>query len=101
MPHKVSADNPPDTGLACLVLVARFFGVAAQTGQLKHKYARSQEPVSPNELVRAARHLGLKARLVSSEWKKLEKTPLPALAQHQDGHWVVIAKADAERVIDS
>ncbi|HGG59962.1 MAG TPA: type I secretion system permease/ATPase [Gammaproteobacteria bacterium] len=99
MPHKVSADNPPDTGLACLVLVARFFGVAAQTGQLKHKYARSQEPVSPNELVRAARHLGLKARLVSSEWKKLEKTPLPALAQHQDGHWVVIAKADAERVL--
>ncbi len=31
--------------------------------------------------------------------RKLDKTPLPALAQHEDGHWVVIAKADAERVL--
>jgi len=99
MPHKVSTNSSTDTGLACLVIVARFLGVAAETEQLKHKFARSQEPVSSSDLVRAARHLGLKARQMSSEWKKLEKTPLPALAQHEDGHWVVIAKADAERVL--
>jgi len=99
MPHQVSPERPPDTGLVSLVLVARFFGVAAETEQLRHRFARSQEPVSSNDLVRAARHLGLKARQVSSHWKKLEKTPLPALAQHADGRWIVIAKADTDRVL--
>jgi len=99
MPHTVPVDSSTDTGLACLAILARFLGIAADTGQLKHKFARSQAAVSSDDLIRAARHVGLKARRVSSDWKKLAKTPLPALAQHQDGHWVVIAKADAERVL--
>lgn len=99
MPHKVSTNSSTDTGLACLGIVARFLGVAAATEQLKHKFARSQAAVSSDDLIRAARHVGLKARQVSSEWKKLAKTPLPALARHEDGHWLVIAKADAERVL--
>lgn len=99
MPHKISTDNSPDTGLTSLVLVARFLGVAAEEEQLRHRFAKSQDTVSSNELIRAARHLGLKARQVSSTWEKLGKTPLPALAQHKDGHWLVIAKADAERVL--
>jgi len=99
MPHTIPPEKQSDTGLTCLVLIARFLGVAADAEQLRHKFASSKDPVSSDEIIRAARHLGLKVRQVSSEWKKLEKTPLPALAQHEDGHWVVIAKADAERVL--
>ena len=99
MPHRVSTSRATDTGLACLVIVARVFGVAADTEQLKHKFARSQDAVSSDDLIRAARHVGLKARRISSDWKKLAKTPLPALGQHADGHWVVIAKVNAERVL--
>ncbi len=99
MPHTVSSDNIPGTGLACLVLVARFLGVAAEAEQLRHKFARSEQPVSSSEIIRAARHLGLKARQISSVRKKLRKTPLPALAQHNDGHWFVIAKVDGERAL--
>ena len=94
MPHTVSFDKVPDTGLTCLVLVARFLGVAAEAEQLRHSFARSEQAVSSNELIRAARHLGLKARRLSSQWKKLQTTPLPALAQHNDGHWFVIARVD-------
>lgn len=99
MPHGVSKEDETDTGLTCLALVARFFGVAADIDQLRHQFARSKEPVTPDSLIRAGRHLGLKARRVSSEWGKLEKTPLPALAQHKDGHWVVLAKVDVQRVL--
>ncbi|MFZ0469962.1 MAG: type I secretion system permease/ATPase [Thiogranum sp.] len=99
MPHRVSTSRATDTGLACLVIVARVLGVAADTEQLKHKFARSQDAVSSDDLIRAARHVGLKARRISSDWKKLAKTPLPALGQHADGHWVVIAKVNAERVL--
>lgn len=99
MPHTVSPDTPLDTGLTCLTIVSRFHGVAAEIEQLRHRFARSKDPVDSSDIVRAARHLGLKSRQINSEWKKLEKTPLPALAQHKDGHWIVIAKADSERVL--
>jgi len=99
MLHTVSPDNSPDTGLTCLVLVARFLGVAAEAEQLRHRFARSEQAVSSGDMIRAARHLGLKARQVSSEWKKLQKTHLPALAQHNDGHWFVVAKVDGERAL--
>ncbi len=99
MPHTISSEASPDTGLGCLVLVARFLGVAAEAGQLRHRFARAEAPLSSDDIVRASRHLGLKARQVSSSWEKLEKTPLPALAQKDDGQWVVLAKVDAEHVL--
>ena len=99
MPHTVSHSRSPDTGLVCLVLVARVLVVAADAGQLRHRLALSGSPATAGDILRAARHLGLKARAVSSHWDRLAKTPLPALARHHDGHWLVIAKADAERVL--
>jgi subfamily B ATP-binding cassette protein HlyB/CyaB len=73
--------------------------VAADAGQLRHRLALSASPLTAGDILRAARHLGLKARNVSSHWNRLDKTPLPALAQHRDGHWLLIASADAERVL--
>ncbi len=99
MPHSVSHSRLPDTGLVCLVLVARVLGLAADAEQLRHRLAVSGNRASAADILRAARHLGLKAREISSDWNRLEKTPLPALAQHRDGHWLVIARADAERVL--
>jgi len=99
MPHTISSEASLDTGLACLIIVARFLGVAADTGQLRHRFARAEVPLSSDDIVRASRHLGLKTRRISSSWGKLEKTPLPALAQKDDGHWVVLAKVDAEHIL--
>jgi subfamily B ATP-binding cassette protein HlyB/CyaB len=99
MPHTVSHSRMPDTGLVCLVLVARVLGLAADAAQLRHRLALSGSRVTGADILLAARHLGLKARSISSNWNRLQKTPLPALAQHRDGHWLVIAKADAERVL--
>ncbi|MCO6411337.1 MAG: type I secretion system permease/ATPase [Thiogranum sp.] len=99
MPYTTSPECTLDTGLSCLVLVARFLGVAAEPEQLRRRFARSDAPVESADIVRAAHSLGLKARRISSEWKRLATTPLPALAQYKDGNWVVIAKADAGRVL--
>ena len=99
MLHTVKSSGPVDTGLSCLVQVARFLGVAADAGQLRHRFAHTKAPVSADELLRAARHLGLKSRRLSSKWKKLEATPLPALAQHKDGHWFILARADGRQVL--
>ena len=92
-------DRLIDTGLQSLALVARYFGVAADLQQLNHQFGRSDRSSSVDDIVRAARHLGLKSRRVSSRWHRLEKTALPAIARKKDGQWIVVAKIHADRVL--
>lgn len=88
-----------DTGVQSLVLVARYLGVAADAQQLNHQFGDSDQPIEVDGIIRAARHLGLKSRKISSRWQKLEKTALPALAQNTNGQWVVVAKIQENRVL--
>ncbi|MBI2529284.1 MAG: type I secretion system permease/ATPase [Candidatus Rokubacteria bacterium] len=88
-----------DTGLAGLLALARYLGVAADGEALRHRFGRSAAPLSPPELVRAARHLGLRARTVRRRWARLAAAPLPAMALRADGGWLVVARADRERAL--
>ncbi len=95
----VASGVSEDTGLDSLVLVARYHGVASDAGQLRHRFGRSGEPFTTRQILRAAHHLGLKARLAHGNWQSLAATPLPALVQRVDGHWLVLAGADGDRVL--
>ena len=41
-------------------------------------------------LLRAARRLGLKARIVTSTWRKPGATPLPSVAECKDGCFIPV-----------
>lgn len=99
MPHATDTSRSIDTGLNTLVLLARLHGVAAEPKQLAHEFGNSDRVFASNDILRAARHLGLKAREVTSRWDKLAKTPLPAIGKHRDGHYFIVAKVDQERVL--
>ena len=92
MPHIHSRETNRDAGLECLAVIARFYGLAADIGRLRHEFLRSDKRLDANELVRAARYSGLKARAVQSSWQRLQQTPLPAIACRKDGHFLVLAK---------
>ncbi len=93
----VSPDQ--DTGLLCLLLIARVYDLPADGAQLRHQFGDAGSPLSDRDLLRAATHLGLKAGLVHTEWTKLAGTPLPALAKRRDGRYVVLAKVEADQVL--
>ena len=99
MPHNIHSNKDPDTGLVCLVLVARALGLPAEPGSLAHRFAPPGRHFSARELIRAGRFLGLKVREVDSSWSRLHKTALPAIAENTDGHHVVVAKIDAQQVL--
>ena len=88
-----------DTGLECLVMLARLHGLAAEVNRLRHEFSISGQSLDANSLVRAARYLGLKAKKVSSTWQRLHKTSLPVIARYRDGHFFVIARLDEDRVL--
>ena len=88
-----------DTGLICLLIFTRYFGIAADAEQLTHEFGTSGKTFGDTEVLRAAKRLGLKAGKRSATWARLATLPLPAMAQYTDGRYVIIGQVDGERVL--
>jgi subfamily B ATP-binding cassette protein HlyB/CyaB len=78
------------TGIPALVLMLRFYGIAIDARQLVHQYGGI---IGETGILRCAKDLRLKARAVQSDWQRLQKTPLPAIAGRKDGTFFIISKA--------
>lgn len=76
----------PDTGLICLTMIMRLFGLPADMAQLRHRFAPPDGPMGTQDLLRCAKALELKAQAVTTTWDRLPHTPLPAMARHRNGH---------------
>ena len=91
-----------DTGLTCLVLLARLHGVAAEPEQLAHEFATG-EPFGVSEILLAAKQLGLKAKAARSDISRIDKLPLPAIAIREDSEgrlgFFVLARAEGVQVL--
>jgi subfamily B ATP-binding cassette protein HlyB/CyaB len=88
-----------DSGLISLLILARFYDLPADGSQLRQLYAQPGQPLSDTELLRAAKHLGLKAGVIQTQWTKLSGTPFPAIAKLGNGRHVVLAKINGEKVL--
>jgi subfamily B ATP-binding cassette protein HlyB/CyaB len=88
-----------DSGLACLVLVARFHGIAADPAQLAHNAAIGAASFTPDEIVLSLRSLKLKARLEHLGLDRMKGSPLPAIAVGVDGQCMVLARVDDGTVL--
>ena len=89
---------PVDTGLTCLVMMARLHGVAADGAQLAHEYQAGGQ-FSQADILLAAKKLGLKAKVVRAAPERLARTPLPAVAIGVDGRFFIIARVDGEQAL--
>jgi len=88
----------PDTGLACLVMMARLHGIAAEADQLAHEMALAGSVFDAPAILLAARRLQLQARLVKARVERLPTTPLPALACGVDGFFI-LAKVEGDKAL--
>jgi subfamily B ATP-binding cassette protein HlyB/CyaB len=86
------------SGLTALALVAQYLGVGADPDALAHRLGLAASP-APEDLLRAARELGLKARHVRTKPRRLGRMSLPALAAMRTGGFVVLAKATDREVL--
>lgn len=86
-----------DSGLSCLVMLARFHNVAASPEQLQHEFAVDGSDFGADEILMAAKKLGLKAKATRSSVSRLSKLPLPAIASTPDGEFFIIAREDTAR----
>lgn len=84
-----------DSGLHCLALAARIHQVPVDAGQLEHRFGTGAEPCEPQDIVRAARELGFRARLIEIAPGDISPRNLPLLARDSDGRFFLLAKIEA------
>jgi subfamily B ATP-binding cassette protein HlyB/CyaB len=88
-----------DSGLLGLVMLARYHKVAADAAQLQHHFGQPSQPLSTSDLLRAAKSLGLKAKILNAKWSQLADCALPALVTLNSGETVILAKAAEDKVL--
>src|ERR1700712_1288093 len=89
--------NDTSSGLDALVTLLHFQGVAADREQIRHRLGTST--IGASEILRCARDFGLKTRACRTNWARLAKMPLPAIASLADGRFMVVAKASEAEVL--
>jgi ATP-binding cassette, subfamily B, bacterial HlyB/CyaB len=96
----IAVQQTGGAALQALCLVARLHQVAAEPHALRHALGKGEhDPVTIDDLLLAARQLGLKAKRIRTTPERLSVNPLPALAMLNDGRTVVLAQCDSQRVL--
>ncbi|HEX3208924.1 MAG TPA: type I secretion system permease/ATPase, partial [Geminicoccaceae bacterium] len=94
----IERDAAPDPGLAGLVMLLRLHGLGADAGRIRHRFATGPA-IGVADMLRCAKALGLKGRCLTSNWGRLARTPLPALAARRDGGFFILAKVAEGRAL--
>jgi ATP-binding cassette, subfamily B, bacterial HlyB/CyaB len=86
-----------DSGLIGLALIAGFYRLSANPQQLSHQLSLNGRPASAEDILRAAKLLQLKSRVIArATTKRLGSAPLPALVRLKAGGFAVVMVGSAK-----
>ncbi|RPH30268.1 type I secretion system permease/ATPase [Buttiauxella warmboldiae] len=90
-----------DSGFFCLQVIGAFHQIAVDKENLKHQFSGhldtrpdGQAVFGRQAILMAAQSLGLKAKVVQQDVRRLDKAALPGIAQFRDGRFFIIARYD-------
>lgn len=97
-----TGSNSPDSGLAALLIIAGFHGIAADVAKLRHEFGVGDHAIFDTQtILLAAKSLGLTAKAMMQDAARLDRAPLPAIAQDQAGNYFIIGKYDPGKSRDA
>jgi subfamily B ATP-binding cassette protein HlyB/CyaB len=83
-----------DTGIECLVMLAKYHGFHAESAQLKHAFAIGDTGASNIEILKMAKDIGLKAKATKVSYELLTKLSFPLIFKTFDNEYVIGAQKD-------
>ena len=95
------SQGPKDSGLAALVTVLRLYQLPADPIQLQHQFAEPGRTMRRQDLLRACKRLGLRARETPMSVDELAGVSLPVIAIDRCGEFFVIARASRQSGADA
>src|SRR5580658_10495991 len=99
MQNVADAGATTEAGLTALVLIARLHGMAADPAQIRHQAGLGEREFGEDDLLRAAKRLGLKAKIVQCSAERLQFLSLPALIFDTDGNHFILAKVSNDKAL--
>jgi ATP-binding cassette, subfamily B, bacterial HlyB/CyaB len=85
-----------DTGLHCLAALTAFHQIPVDLQQLAHQFGVPDKPFESQDILRAAKSLGFKAKETTLSDSELIKANLPAIIKTKDNHYIILAKLTVE-----
>ena len=80
-----------DTGIACLIQIAKYYNIPAEYRQLERAYVLEKGSIDTVTIVRAARELKLKAKAYQDvQAEQLERLVYPLILRMKDGNSIVL-----------
>jgi len=99
-----AAASRADSGLIALTMIAGYYRIAADPGQMRHELALGRRLAEPEDVVRAAKRLKLKARLLTGKRAaRLDAIPYPAIIGLKTGGFALLGATPGQglvRVVD-
>ena len=86
-----------DTGLLSLAAIARLHSGAVDTEQLFNRFALADRSLSSDELIRAAKTLGMSAKPARIDIEKIEQSLLPIIGQSSTGQFFTILRKRSDQ----
>ncbi len=93
----MTGDCSAGGAVSTFVTLLTLQGIAADAGQIEHRFGGAATGLE--DMLRLAKELGLKARILRTRWDRLPHTPLPGVAALKTGGFLLIAKSDAEKAL--
>lgn len=78
-----------DSGLWCILSIAALHNIVVDEAKLIHEFGA---PFDGQKILLAAQSLGMSAKKIKQDIERLEKAPLPAVAQSSNGTFFILAK---------
>jgi len=82
-----STENKVDSGLWSILSIAALHGIPADPAKLIHEFGT---PFDQERLLLAANFLNISAKSISQDIARLNKAPLPAVAQTIEGTFLLL-----------
>jgi len=91
-PAKAESAEVIDSALACLVMMSQFLEKPLDADQVRHEHGKPGEIFAAEDVLQCAKKNKFKAKIVEASVDRLDKTPLPAIAERKDGTFFILAK---------
>ncbi len=89
--------SAPDSGAVALAMLLALQGVAADPGQIRHRFGGAA--IGLEDMLRLAKELGLKGSILGTRWERLALMPAPGLAALKAGGFLLVGKTDREKAL--
>ncbi len=92
MPHSTDGAQASNGALQCLALASRLHDFPVDAETLRHQIGLGAQGPAEQDLLRAARRIGFRARAIDLTWGQLCQAPLPMVSRQRDGRFVVVVR---------